>query len=582
MIRVGMAEYIAAGNGRSHMAQSALAQPGHSWWLAIVASILALVAPAAPADAPLEPSDSRSTDHPLEPPDRSSPRATLTTFIGSIDRAWELYSQGDPAFREPFRVARESLDVSDIPPLLVEEASAEVALLLKDIMDRIALPPPDTIPDRAMVEELGLTRWTLPHTEIQLKQLTDGDREGQWIFSARTVRFAEDYYYRVRHLPYRPGLTGGRIEELRSGSRSRLVMKIVNALPRPFKQEIAGMLAWRWCALGLMLVLMLLGLFAVGRLARRWQRSAVPGHRLADFLVPLTLVSIPLAGRYLLNVLITLPGMPTFVVRLGFSMLGYLGLAWLVALLVTRIGDVATTLWFRDARPLKKQFIKMLSRIATIVLVTTIALTGARNLGVPIAGLIAGLGVGGLAIALASQSTLENFIGGVILYADQPVRIGDFCSFGGQAGTVENVGLRSVKVRTLGRSLITIPNADFARLQLENLSERDRILLREELCVAYETTQAQLERLLEGLRTMAAEHPRIADDPLRVRFTGFGNHFLKIELFIYALTSDWAEFVEIREDVLLRVMGVVEGSGTRMALPTEIHYVQPQNGQLHV
>ena len=102
----------------------------------------------------------------------------------------------------------------------------------------------------------------------------------------------------------------------------------------------------------------------------------------------------------------------------------------------------------------------------------------------PVAGLIAGLGVGGLAIALAAQGTLENFIGGIILYADQPVKVGDICNFGARRGTVEDVGLRSVKIRTLDRTIVSVPNADFAKLQLENLTERDLVLLRESLLSA--------------------------------------------------------------------------------------------------
>jgi MscS family membrane protein len=550
------------------MTQPVLTRTGRFWWLAMVATILTGAAQAADATA----------DHPLEPPDRSSPRATLTTFLESIDRAWDLYSNGDPRFEKPFREARESLDLSEIPPLVKHDASSEVALLLKDVLDRIELPPVDTVPDRAAVEEQGLTRWTIPHTEILLMRIPEGDREGQWVFSAGTVRFAEEYYNRVRHLPYQPGRAGGHVEELRSGSNSGVVIRVVDAMPSFFKKEIGGMLVWQWCALVLLVVLILLALFATVWLGRLWHRSGLPGYRLAGFLLPLAMISVPAAGGYLIGVLILLPGLPAFFVRLVFSVVGFVGVAWLAALALTRIGDLVTTLLFRDARPLKRQFVRVSTRIATIAVVTAIALMAAHRLGVPVAGLIAGFGVGGLAIALASQSTLENFIGGVILYADQPVKVGDVCTFGDRRGTIEDVGLRSVRVRTLDRTLVTVPNADFARLQLENLSQRDRILLREELCVAYETTKEQLERLLTELRKMLADHPRIAEDPLRVLFTGFGTHFMRIEIFAYAQTNVWQEFVEIREDVLLQVMGLVERSGTRMALPTEVHYTPRDTG----
>jgi MscS family membrane protein len=120
-----------------------------------------------------------ATEHPLEPPDRSSPRATLTTFLDSIDAAWKPYSTGDPGFDIPFRDARECLDLSEIPPLVVQDVSSETALVLKEVLDRIELPPSNETPDRATVEELGLTRWTVPRTEIHLVRIAEGDRRGQ-------------------------------------------------------------------------------------------------------------------------------------------------------------------------------------------------------------------------------------------------------------------------------------------------------------------------------------------------------------------------------------------------------------------
>jgi small-conductance mechanosensitive channel len=269
-----------------------------------------------------------------------------------------------------------------------------------------------------------------------------------------------------------------------------------------------------------------------------------------------------------------LPGEPVLWVRLVFTVVGSLGLAWLVAVFLTRVGVFIVDHGFRDARPLKKQFVGVMFRIATIIIVTAIAVVALQRLGVPVTGLIAGLGVGGLAIALAAQSTLENFIGGIILYADQPVKVGDFCKFGDRRGVVEDVGLRSVKIRTLDRTIVTIPNADFAKLQLENLAERDRVLLRENLRLRYETTREQLQGVMSELESMLKDNERIAEEPLRVRFTGFGEYFLEIELYAYAKTNAWPEFLEIREDVLFKVMGIVERSGTRLALPTGVRYVE--------
>jgi MscS family membrane protein len=513
-----------------------------------------------------------STQHPLDPPDRSSPRATLTSFLESVDRAWELYSAGDTGFKEPFRDARECLDLSDVPPLVMREVSAERTLALKEVLDRIEMPAMSEVPDSADVEELGLVRWVVPRTEIQLVRVAEGDREGQWIFSNGTVRRAEEFYQRVRHLPYQAGRPGGHLKEMRGGTDAIVLLKLIDVMPSWFTSRLGAMMVWQWFGLGLLVVLLALPVGVFAWLNRRWHTGGLAGHTVTSFLVPLAMMSVPLVGHPMINRIFVLPGRPTLMVRLGLMIVGSIGLAWLLALVITRIGELTVKLGFRNARPLKQQLIRVIFRIATIVVVIWITVAALQTLGAPIAGLIAGLGVGGFAIALAAQGTLENFIGGIILYADQPVKVGDFCRFGGSRGMVEDVGLRSVKVRMLDRTVLTVPNADFAKLHLENLSERDQILLRENLCLQYETTRKQLRSVLSELESMLRAHPRLAEERLRVRFNGFGEYFLKIELVAYALTQVWPEFLEIREDILLKVMEIVERSGTRLALPTEVHY----------
>ncbi len=514
-----------------------------------------------------------SLDHPLEPPDRSSPRATLATFRDSIDEAWVLYTAKDPSVREVFARARGCLDLSNVPPMVAHELSAKSALMLKEVLDRIELPPQSDIPDAAEVSALGLKRWTIPHTEITLVQTAEGDRVGQWLFSTETVARANEFYEKVRNLPYLPGRMGGHIDELRSDTDASLIARVVSVLPQSAKREIEGMLAWQWGALGLLVLMLVLLAAAAAWLGNRWSASRLPGARLGVYLFPLTLIAMPFFNQFMIRRIFLFPVDPALWLRLIFSVLGSVGLAWFVAVLLTRVGVFIANHGFRDARPLKKQFIGVMFRIATILVVTTIAVISLQRLGVPIAGLIAGVGVGGLAIALAAQSTLENFIGGIILYADQPVKVGDFCKFGDRRGMVEDVGLRSVKIRTLDRTVVTIPNADFAKLQLENLADRDRVLLRENLRLRYETTREQLQGVMSELESMLRDHERIAEEPLRVRFNGFGEYFLEVELYAHAITNAWPEFLEIREDVLLKVMDIVEQSGTRLALPTGVRYV---------
>ena len=198
--------------------------------------------------------------------------------------------------------------------------------------------------------------------------------------------------------------------------------------------------------------------------------------------------------------------------------------------------------------------------------------------GVNITAAVAGIGVGGIAVALAAQKTIENLFGGVTLFADRPVRVGDFCRYGDKVGTVEEIGLRSTRIRSLDRTVISIPNADFSNLHLENFAKRDQMRLYVMIGVRYETTPDQMRYLLAKLRELLLAHPRVTPDPARVRFVGFGAYSLDIEVFAYTNTSDWSEFLQIREDVYLRMMEVVAEAGTGFAFPSSTMYLGRDEG----
>ncbi len=193
-----------------------------------------------------------------------------------------------------------------------------------------------------------------------------------------------------------------------------------------------------------------------------------------------------------------------------------------------------------------------------------------QNLGLNVTGLIAGLGVGGLAVALAAQKTVENLFGGVSLIVDQPVRVGDFCRYGDKIGTVEDIGLRSTRIRSLDRTIVTVPNATFAYMQLETFAVRDRILFNPKLGLRRDTTPAQLRWVLRGLRELLATHPRMAKGG-HVRFTECGESSLDVEVFGYVETKDWEEFLGIKEELLLKVLDVVAAAGTALAIPMRVN-----------
>lgn len=220
----------------------------------------------------------------------------------------------------------------------------------------------------------------------------------------------------------------------------------------------------------------------------------------------------------------------------------------------------------------------LLERTAKVVLMILAVIALLQNVGFNVTGLIAGLGVGGLALALAAQKTLENLFGGVSLILDQPVRVGDFGRFGETLGTVEDVGLRSTRIRTLDRTVVSVPNADFAQARLENFGRRDKLRLYARLGLRYETTPDQLRLMLTELRRLLKAHPRIDPDPARARFIQYGDWSLDIEIFAYVQTMDNNEFLAIQEDILLRIADIVTEAGTGFAFPSQTTYLGRDTG----
>ena len=251
---------------------------------------------------------------------------------------------------------------------------------------------------------------------------------------------------------------------------------------------------------------------------------------------------------------------------------------WLIFVVAGRAADAVNRIRAKGVYALDSQLMRLVFRLIAVVLATFVVIHLGESLGVSVAPMIAGLGVGGLAVALAVRPTLENVIGGFILFADAPVRVGEFCRFGDKLGTIEGIGLRSVRVRGLDRTVITVPNAEFCQLQLINFTRRDSILLHTTLRLRYETTADQLRLALARLRELLIRHPRVSPDPARVRFVGYGDSSLDLEIFAFIQTRDFGEFLAIQEDLNLRIKDIVEACGSGFAFPSRTLYVERSSG----
>jgi len=225
-----------------------------------------------------------------------------------------------------------------------------------------------------------------------------------------------------------------------------------------------------------------------------------------------------------------------------------------------------------------ESLIMLMQRLNHILLLLIAIFAALAITGVNVKTTLAGLGIGGLAIALAAQKSLENLIGGISLLMDKAIRVGDFCKIGDQMGIVEDIGLRSLKMRTLDQTLTVVPNGSLAQMQFQNLARRTKLLINQTFSLRIETSAEQLRSVLAGVQNMLEQHPAIEPKSCRLRVASFAGASFQMELFAYAKTGDGAEFTLIRQDVLLKIAEIVEASGTKLAAPTQLAYLSPDKG----
>jgi MscS family membrane protein len=204
------------------------------------------------------------------------------------------------------------------------------------------------------------------------------------------------------------------------------------------------------------------------------------------------------------------------------------------------------------------------------------------NLGINITTVLAGLGVGGIAVALALQKPMEDVFGAITLYSQQPVRVGDFCRVGNETGTIEEIGLRTTRLRTLADTLIAIPNSRLANEPIDNISAREKILYRPTLRLRYDTTPEQLTHILNGIREFFSSHDRILQDNHRVRFKEIADDALLIEVYAYLDTKVWSVYLELAEELNMRILEIVAQAGTTLSLPARTLHIEQTEGAVKI
>jgi MscS family membrane protein len=484
---------------------------------------------------------------------------------GTSRRALEGFRKAARA--RDYRRAAEYLDLRQFTAEEAKTLGPQLARHLKIVMDQQVPLDVDRLSDRPAghlddglppdMEQVARIETPGKPVYLRLQRVPREDGVSIWKLSAASVAAIPSLYEL-----YGYGLSG-------------------EVLPSVFLEtEFLDTQLWQWLALPILVGLGYgLGLLATTlgfRLLRRWRRE--PASVLHTFVAgPVRLLIIVLflsIARRPLQLSLTMSRMLDALEQI----LLIIAITWTILRVVDSFEAIARSQALRHDKTILLPLLPVVRKSLKILVATFAGVAVLHSFGVNVITVLAGLGIGGIAVALAAQKTLENFIGGITLYADQPVRVGEFCRFGGTVGTVEEVGLRSTRVRTLDRTIVTVPNSEFSNLQIENFARRDRIWYHPTIHLRYETTPDQIRYILVEVQRLLYAHPKVDSASARIRFVSFGSSSLDLEVFSYVTVTDYGEYLEVAEDLNLRIMDIVAASGSGFALPSQTTYVEEGRG----
>ncbi|HXB68348.1 MAG TPA: mechanosensitive ion channel family protein [Candidatus Acidoferrales bacterium] len=473
-----------------------------------------------------------------DPLGRDSPQSSVFQFL-------------EACHAREYSKALRYLDLRRMPPADRAKNGPELARQLEDLLDdtpfdigTLSRNPEGDQADNASATLQHLDSFQVDgkSLEMQLERVELKPGSHVWLVSADSVAMIPQAHQLVAETPF----------------EKKLPQQLVTF-------EVFDTPVWRWIALVLMggAIWMTAGLLARLLLAGVKRLVPTPAFR-APFRIVLAVAGFRLA----LGIAPPATLSDLYIQRalgLGFS----LAVAWASAVLI----DMAAARWHSrlDPRvqavsysvlPLGQQVLKL--SLFLIALLSVLSAWGYNT-----STILAGLGVGGLAVALAAQKTIENLFGGISVIGDRPVLVGDVCRFGDKTGTVMHIGLRSTRIRTADRTVISVPNSQFSSIPLENISGRDKIWFHPTLNLRRDTTSEQMLHVLSSIGELLAKHPKVEEGKIPVRFIGVGPFSLDVEIAVYITTVDGDEFLELQQDLLLKMLQALETAGTALAVPLQ-------------
>ena len=515
----------------------------------------------------------QSEQHPLAPPELTSPRDTLRSFMTLMDNAYRRWNTEGRTYANRAergaitRLAHQFFDLNDIAPSVRNNVGRETAVFMKEVLDRIELPPWEEIPDEAMIAAKpgGLNRWTIPHTEITLVRLKEGLHEGNWVFNSETDERAPEFYGQVKQMPYKPGASEGLYQLFVSEPGWMIPRSLIGALPGWMQLRPGGQAVWQWCALVLTLLVTAVLMVLIFRLAGYWSRTRRGAGYYLAMVFPIFAIVLPQAATDFLSDQVFITG--KLFAALDFA-LDLVSLGALVALILGITNRLATAImvlpWFKP-RQLNAQLAQLIIRAMGVAGALIAVFEGGRYLGVPLTTLVAGVSVSGLTVALAAQDTLRNLFGSLMILLDRPFQMGDLIRIKGHQGTVESVGLRSTRIRDASGHVVSISNEEVARLDSENVSRQSHLRRQEVLRLRADTPTEKIRTFVDRVRGILENHegfdPRF---PPSVKI-GLADDAVTVTITYCYFPPDAAASDAFNEKVTLQILEVMAQEGIHLS-----------------
>ncbi|HET6489851.1 MAG TPA: mechanosensitive ion channel domain-containing protein [Syntrophales bacterium] len=484
-----------------------------------------------------------------DPLGRSTPQGTVVGFLKAMQR-------------EDYERAVDYLDTRQTGKR-AEQLALELSHVLNEGMSTVTTALSvkaegnlqDNLPDN--LELVGTVKTKRGEYRILLERVRKENNPPVWLFSSETLKFLPQIYEEI-DIPWLERNLPAALTETRLAGHP-LYRLITPLLVIPF----VLVLGWLFTRLLVAMV--------HEPMTKRFGGAVM--NKLRGIRKPLMLL-FTAGAIYIISL-----GSVSLLARLFWTFLAsttaVIGLTWIFLYLIDVGAEIIERRRPEAANAVIRLSATLMKSLAVVVGLVVIFYYFA---GINLTAVVAGLGVGGIAVAFAAQKTIENFFGGLFIVWDKPIRLGDFCKAGDYQGNVEHIGLRSTLIRTPNRTVVSIPNGQLSTISIENFAMRDRFLFKHTLNLRYETTADQLRYLLAQIRELLYQHPRVDSATARIRLVAFGASSLDAEIFAYVLEKDFDAFLPVQEDLLLRIMDIVEASGSGFAFPSQTVYMSKDGG----